>query len=266
MSRVISIANQKGGVGKTTTAVNLAASLAVAELSVLLVDLDPQGNATSGIGLEKETHQGIYRALIKEASMESLIVDTALRYLKVVPSSIDLIGAEVELIDAERREFALKEALSGLTRDFDYILIDCPPSLSILTVNALVASDAVIIPLQCEYYSLEGITQILNTIELIKAELNPGLEIEGVLLTMFDSRNRLAHQVMEEVRAHFSDKAFCTVIPRNVRISESPSFGKPVLLYDVQSKGAQCYLELAREVYGRDSGAGKKTGDVVNIQ
>ena len=264
MSRVISIANQKGGVGKTTTAVNLAASLAVAELSVLLVDMDPQGNATSGLGLEKDSGRGVYRALIGEAPMESLVRDTAIGYLKAVPSGIDLIGAELELVDTPRREYALRDALGGLARRFDYVLIDCPPSLSLLTVNALVASDAVIIPLQCEYYSLEGISQILRTIELIRGELNPSLEIEGVLLTMFDSRNRLAHQVVEEVRAHFHDKAFSTVIPRNVRISESPSFGKPVLLYDVQSRGARCYLELAREVFGRDTGDGPEGREVHN--
>ncbi len=252
MGRIISIANQKGGVGKTTTAVNLAASLAVAEFRVLLLDLDPQGNATSGLGIDKGTQRGIYRALIKELPITGLIRDTALPCLKVVPSSIDLIGAEVELIDVPAREFALKEALEGLAADFDYILIDCPPSLSLLTINALVASDSIIIPLQCEYYSLEGISQILETIELIRAELNPRLEIEGVLMTMFDSRNRLAHQVLDEVRGHFQEKTFETIIPRNIRLSESPSFGKPVLLYDVRSRGAESYMNLAREVVLRN--------------
>ncbi|HXI10211.1 MAG TPA: AAA family ATPase [Thermodesulfobacteriota bacterium] len=248
MGKIISVANQKGGVGKTTTAVNLAASLAVAERRVLLIDFDPQGNASSGIGVEKTNGAGIYNAMIGEDDIRDLMKETELRCLKVVPSSIDLIGAEVELVDDPRREFRLKECLGGVADSFDYIFIDCPPSLSLLTVNALVASDSVLIPLQCEYYALEGISQILRTIDLIKAKLNPGLEIEGIVLTMFDSRNNLAHQVVDDIRKHFGPKAFKTIIPRNVRLSESPSFGKPVILYDIQSRGAISYMELAKEL------------------
>jgi len=251
MGRVISIANQKGGVGKTTTAVNLSASLGVAERKVLLVDFDPQGNATSGVGVEAE--KGVYEVLSGRCSIEEAIHPTEIPFLKVLPSTIDLIGLEVELVDEEGRERRLKEAIEGVKEEFDFVFIDCPPSLGLLTVNALTASDSVLIPLQCEYYALEGISRMLKTIELIRERFNPSLHIEGIVLTMFDGRNNLSRQVTEEVKRFFPDKVFSTVIPRNVRLSEAPSFGKPIILYDINSKGCASYMDLAREMIKRRS-------------
>lgn len=249
MSKVICIANQKGGVGKTTTAVNLSASLAVAEKRTLLIDMDPQGNATSGFGFgSKEISQSIYQAIIEKTPLHTLIRGTELNFLKIVPANIDLIGAEIELVPMPDRELRLKAAIQEYRKEFDFLIIDCPPSLGLLTVNSLTAADSVLIPLQCEYYPLEGLSQLLKTIELIKENLNPSLKIEGILLTMFDKRNNLAHQVSNEIRKHFNDLVFNTVIPRNVRLSESPSFGKPIILYDADSKGAESYLNLAKEI------------------
>ncbi len=249
MGQVISIANQKGGVGKTTTAVNLSASLAVAEKKTLLLDVDPQGNATSGLGITpKEVTQSIYHALIDSVPLRSLLRDTDLEFLKIVPSNIDLIGAEIELVPVPNREMRLKNVLHEVRHDYDFIIIDCPPSLGLITVNSLSASDSVLIPLQSEYYAMEGLTQLLDTIRLIKKGLNPELKIGGILLTMFDKRNNISHQVAEEVRKHFGTLVFNTVIPRNVRLSECPSYGKPIILYDVGSRGAESYLELAKEI------------------
>jgi chromosome partitioning protein len=246
---VISIANQKGGVGKTTTAVNLSASIAVAEQKTLLIDIDPQCNATSGFGLSYNgAHANVYHVLIGQKSMKDVIKKTIVPFLDIVPSHPDLIGAEIELLDAEEREFVLKKALDAVKDEYSYIFIDCPPSLGLLTLNSLAASDSIIIPLQCEYFALEGLALLQRTISIIRKRLNPNLSTLGILLTMFDRRNNLSFRVWEEVNKCFVDGVFKTVIPRNVKLSESPSYGKPALLYDISSKGAESYLELASEI------------------
>jgi chromosome partitioning protein len=252
MGRILCISNQKGGVGKTTTAINLAASLAAAERRTLLVDMDPQGNAGSGLGIDRTALPGtIYDALINGQPMEELVRPTELRYLEVVPATADLTGAEVELVGLERREFRLKDALAGLARRYDHVVVDCPPSLGLLTLNALTAADAVLIPLQCEYYAMEGLAQLMSTIELVQQSLNPRLSVEGIVLTMFDQRANISHQVADEVKRVFPELVYSSVVPRNVRLAESPSFGKPVLLYDIKSRGCEAYLGVARELLKR---------------
>ena len=247
MGKVISIANQKGGVGKTTTAVNLAASLAVAEINTLLIDADPQGNSSSGVG-KSTIERNLYHAMIEEISIKEVIKDTEIPHLKIVTANTDLIGAEIELINEIAREKKLKGILQDVIPEYDFIFIDCPPSLGLLTVNSLTAAHSVLIPLQCEYYAMEGLTQLLKTIRIVKENLNPNLQIEGILLTMYDLRNNLSQQVADEVRSHFKGRVFSTIIPRNVRLSEAPSFGQPCILYDAESRGAQSYVELAQEI------------------
>ncbi len=251
MGKIIAIANQKGGVGKTTTAVNLSAWLAILGCKVLLVDIDPQGNATSGMGIDKDNlNKCIYNLLMGEEDIDSVKIVNVLERMDLIPASIELAGAEIEMVGLDDREKMLKEVLVEEKDNYQYIIIDCPPSLGLLTINAFVAADSVIVPLQCEYYALEGLGQLINTIKLVQKNLNRGLELEGVVLTMFDGRTNLSIQVVDEVKKYFKDKVYRSIIPRNVRLSEAPSHGKPVMLYDKRSRGAEMYHELAREVMG----------------
>lgn len=259
MTKVIAVANQKGGVGKTTTAVNLSSCLAYKGKKVLLLDIDPQGNATSGLGVDKKNVKGsTYDILINEESISKVLVDTPIENLKLCPSNIDLAGAEVELVSSISRETRLKSSLNEIKNNYNFVIIDCPPSLGLLTLNALTASDTILVPIQCEYYALEGLSQLMETVKLVQKHLNADLDVEGVVLTMFDARTNLSIQVVDEVKKYFKNKVYRTIIPRNVRLSEAPSYGLPIILYDSKSKGAECYLELAEEVIeyseeGRDN-------------